>query len=429
MSRDGRTHRKRTRRRLAISSGAHSNRGSEGRLLTWMEANGFRLHSKLGLRDFPDTGRGVVALEKLVGGETFLKLPATLLISTRTALQSRLHSFIIRHHAKLTPIDVLTLFVLDQKLLGEASRWWPFVDSLPRTFTTPVFLRRKVFESLPKDLREEVQTGITFIQRTFLKLKVLLGGHVEEEPEVQCLSTGFTWNNFVWAWTAVNTRCIFAQGSNSSSLWEDDHCALAPFLDCLNHHWKASIETAMVGENFEILSHKSHDANEQVFISYGPHSNRRLFLDYGFVLPDNPNDVVVVTKDHLVKLYSLHENTMPHFQSKLDFLESKNVLSTTTGFTKEGLSWNGKAVIRTLLCTSHDRKQWQSLLFCSEETELDSSQCCLAASLIKVILSDYNLPVAQGKDWSSQLVTALMNEEVGILRKQLCMYQKQTLIQ
>ncbi|KAG0423060.1 hypothetical protein HPB47_001153 [Ixodes persulcatus] len=116
----------------------------------------------------------------------------------------------------------------------------------------------------------------------------------------------------------------------------------------------------MVGENFEILSHKSHDANEQVFISYGPHSNRRLFLDYGFVLPDNPNDVVVVTK---------------------------------------------------------------------EETELDSSQCRLAASLIKVILSDYNLPVAQGKDWSSQLVTALMNEEVGILRKQLCMYQKHAHIQ
>ncbi|KAG0423061.1 hypothetical protein HPB47_001154 [Ixodes persulcatus] len=97
-----------------------------------------------------------------------------------------------RHHAKLTPIDVLALFVLDQKLLGEASEWWPFVDSLPRTFTTPVFLRRKVVESLPKDLREDVQTGITFIQRTFLKLKVLLGGHVEEEPEVQCLSTGFT---------------------------------------------------------------------------------------------------------------------------------------------------------------------------------------------------------------------------------------------
>ncbi|CAN7989380.1 unnamed protein product [Ixodes hexagonus] len=428
MARGGRTHRKRTRRKRAICSATCSEERSGG-LLRWMEANGFRLYTKLGLRDFPDTGRGVVALEKLVGGETFLKLPANLLISTQTVLRGHLCSFITRHHAKLTPIDVLTIFVLDQKLLGEASGWWQFVDSLPRTFTTPVFLSRKVLKSLPKDVREEVRAGITFIQRTFLKLKALLTGHVTEEPKVQGLCTGFTWNNFMWAWTAVNTRCIFVQGSSSSSLWEDDHCALAPFLDCLNHHWKASIETAMVGPYFEILSHNSHEADEQVFISYGPHNNRRLFLEYGFVLPDNPNDVVVITKDHLIKLYSLHENAMPHFQHKLDFLESKNVLSTTTGFTKEGLSWNGKAVIWTLLSTSHDRKQWQSLLFCSEEMELDSSQCRLITSLIKVILSDYNLPMARGEDWSSQLVNALVNEEVGILRKQLCTYQKLVHIQ
>lgn len=30
----------------------------------------------------------------------------------------------------------------------------------------------------------------------------------------------------------------------------------------------------------------------EIFISYGPHSNSKLFVEYGFVLKDNPNNVV-----------------------------------------------------------------------------------------------------------------------------------------
>ena len=35
--------------------------------------------------------------------------------------------------------------------------------------------------------------------------------------------------------------------------------------------------------------------HSQVFISYGPHSNKHLLLNYGFIVDNNPHDVCPVT--------------------------------------------------------------------------------------------------------------------------------------
>jgi len=42
---------------------------------------------------------------------------------------------------------------------------------------------------------------------------------------------------------------------------------------------------------YEIKTHKSYKKYDQVFISYGPHNNIHLLLEYGFILSDNPHDV------------------------------------------------------------------------------------------------------------------------------------------
>lgn len=252
MSRKGRTHRKRVRRKCDTTQFNLRNTSSE--LLTWMELNGFKFITKLDFSYFAETGRGVVALEKVVAGETFLRIPERLLIYAETALRTSLRRFLTRHHTEVVAIEVLTLFLMNEKLLGETSQWQQFINSLPATFTTPVFLKGSLLKKLPSDIYNSAQKDIARILRTFLKLKALLGHDVVEEPQLQDLYSQFEWKLFIWAWTAVNTRCIFAKGSSAGSLWKDDHCALAPFLDCLNHHWKANVKTAMVGTYFEIVS-------------------------------------------------------------------------------------------------------------------------------------------------------------------------------
>ena len=42
---------------------------------------------------------------------------------------------------------------------------------------------------------------------------------------------------------------------------------------------------------YEIKTFDRYRKHDQVFISYGQHDNHKLFIEYGFCIPDNDNDV------------------------------------------------------------------------------------------------------------------------------------------
>ncbi|XP_077539514.1 SET domain-containing protein 4 isoform X2 [Haemaphysalis longicornis] len=425
MPKKGRTHRKKVRRR---SSSTLRDESVNVNLVKWMVANGFDQHTKLCLREFPETGRGIMTLQRLSAGHTILRIPTRLLITTETALSGTLHHFLTRHHKDLTPIEVLTVFLMSEKLRGCDSEWRFFIDSLPAAYTTPVFLGTKLLASLPDAVRRKADIQVSKIRSSFLKLQTQLGSCAVDDAKLLSLCENFSWKLFAWAWTAVNTRCIFFRHSSRRSLWEDDHCALAPFLDCLNHHWKADIQTAIVGSNFEIVTNNSYEPGDQVFISYGSHDNKKLFLEYGFVLADNPNDVVTITREHLCKLSSQKQN-IPNFTSKLAFLEEKNIISIvsfseTSGFTTDGLTWNGKITVQVLSHPSASRADWSDLLFRPVEQELNGQQCQLVRALLKVMLCDYRHPLPASTDYCSHTVAAFVREETRILHKQLQLYAK-----
>lgn len=48
---------------------------------------------------------------------------------------------------------------------------------------------------------------------------------------------------------------------------------------------------------WQVVAEKDLDAGEDLFLNYGPLSNDILLLDYGFVLPNNPNDRVELRYD------------------------------------------------------------------------------------------------------------------------------------
>lgn len=45
---------------------------------------------------------------------------------------------------------------------------------------------------------------------------------------------------------------------------------------------------------YEIRTLDNYKKYDQVFISYGSHDNYHLLMEYGFTLPDNPNDAVMM---------------------------------------------------------------------------------------------------------------------------------------
>uniref|UniRef100_A0A6M2CSL2 Putative ribosomal n-lysine methyltransferase set11 n=1 Tax=Rhipicephalus microplus TaxID=6941 RepID=A0A6M2CSL2_RHIMP len=419
MAKKGRNHRKKARRRADQVSCTED---VSVDLLKWMTAKGFRLHTQLYVKEFRETGRGLATQQMLSAGDPFLRLPTCLLITTGTALSSSLHDFVIRNHRKLTPIEVLTLFLMNEKLRGHDSEWRYFINSLPTTYTTPVYLGSKLLAKLPCSVFRKAQTQVSKIRSTFLKLRALLKENEDVDSLFASLSKNFTWCLFVWAWSAVNTRCIFSEHKTGNFLWDNDKCALAPFLDCLNHHWKASVQTAIVGSYFEIVTNNNYQPNEQVFISYGSHDNRKLLLEYGFVLPNNPNDLVIITREHLLKLHSWTTLPIPNFSSKLSFLEERNILSESCGFTMEGMTWNGKIAVKVLSHPEASRSAWNSLLFLYGEDKLDEQECQLVLTLVEAMLCDYDASLPEGKDLCSQTVATFIKEETSILTKQIERY-------
>ena len=59
--------------------------------------------------------------------------------------------------------------------------------------------------------------------------------------------------------------------------------ALVPFLDCLNHSPDARTKTKISKTHFELITEVGASKDDQVFISYGAHSDTFLMLEYGFV--------------------------------------------------------------------------------------------------------------------------------------------------
>ena len=135
-------------------------------------------------------------------------------------------------------------------------------------------------------------------------------------------------DQFSWGWFTVNTRAVYFDNKsrnegnyfpNGCDLEENENLALAPFLDMFNHSSQADVnvgpnlimddsnvaangtaeswnifeaDKSNKGKTYQIITNTEYKKYEQVFINYGPHGNIRLFMDYGFIEANNPNDFV-----------------------------------------------------------------------------------------------------------------------------------------
>lgn len=94
----------------------------------------------------------------------------------------------------------------------------------------------------------------------------------------------------------------------------DDCMALNPFADYFNHTSRGC-HVSFTPEGYKILTDKRYDKGEEVFISYGNHSNDFLLAEYGFILPGageqggNEWDEVLLD-DYILPLLSAEKKEM-----------------------------------------------------------------------------------------------------------------------
>ncbi|NXM06548.1 SETD4 protein, partial [Tyrannus savana] len=338
----GRTGRKRRRKRLqSFVGGVNCSHKLEYiKLKKWLKDRGFE-DSILRPAEF----RGNTLISLLMAGDLIISLPEKCLLTTSTVLSSYLGGYIKNWKPPVSPLMALCTFLIAEKHAGHKSPWKPYLDVLPKAYTCPVGWEHHVLNLLPEPLRKKAQEQRTTIHELYLSSK----GFFSSLQPLFAEDTGsiFTCSALEWAWCTVNTRTIYMkQPQRECFSLQPDVYALAPYLDLLNHSPNVQVKAAFNEQtrSYEIRATSQCKKYGEVFISYGPHDNQRLLLEYGFVARDNPHSSVYVSSDTLLKYLPPLDKQR---KAKLSILKDHDFLENLT-FGWDGPSWRLLTALKLL---------------------------------------------------------------------------------
>ncbi|XP_060262378.1 SET domain-containing protein 4 isoform X3 [Ovis aries] len=245
-----------------------------------------------------------------------------------------------------SPLLALCTFLVSEKHAGDRSPWKPYLEVLPKAYTCPVCLEPEVVNLLPNPLKTKAWEQRSHVQEFFSSSR---GFFSSLQPLFsEAIETIFSYRALRWAWCTVNTRAVYMKRPPQLCLSpEPDTCALAPYLDLLNHSPDVQVKAAFNEETrcYEIRTATRCGKHKEVFICYGPHDNHRLLLEYGFVSVSNPHACVYVSKDILVKYLP---STAKQMNKKISILEDHDFIENLT-FGWDGPSWRLLTALK-LLC-------------------------------------------------------------------------------
>ncbi|KAM6224510.1 SET domain-containing protein 4 isoform 2-T2 [Rhynchocyon petersi] len=357
----GRTSRVRRRKlfRSSESRGVNeSNKPEFIELKKWLKDRKFEDTNLVPAR-FPGTGRGLMSKTSLQAGQLIISLPESCLLTTDTVIRSYLGAYITKWKPPPSPLLALCTFLISEKHAGDCSPWKPYLETLPKAYTCPVCLEPKVVNLLPRPLRAKAQEQRAHLEEFFTSSR---GFFSSLQPLFsEAVESIFTSSALLWAWCTVNTRAVYLQHCKRGCFSaEPDTCALAPYLDLLNHSPDVQVKAAFNEDTrcYEIRATSSYRKHEEVFICYGPHDNHRLLLEYGFVSTRNPHACVYVSRDILVKYLPSTDKQM---NKKISILKDHGFIENLT-FGWDGPSWRLLTALKLLCLEAGEFTSWKKVL-------------------------------------------------------------------
>ncbi|XP_054556264.1 SET domain-containing protein 4 isoform X2 [Talpa occidentalis] len=296
--------------------------------LKWMSVLFWTLRSCLWLNIFflKSTGRGLMSRTSLREGQMVISLPESCLLTTDTVMRSSLGAYLAKWQPPPSPLLALCTFLVSERHAGDRSLWKPYLDILPKAYTCPVCWEPQVVSLLPAPLRAGAEEQRARVQRLFTSSRDFF---FSLQPLfAEAVEGIFSYRALRWAWCTVNTRAVYVKHRQRPGCSaEPDTCALAPYLDLLNHSPHAQVKAAFNEETrcYEIRTGSRRRKHEEVFICYGPHDSRRLLLEYGFVSTPNPHAGVSVTEDVLVRYLPSKDEQM---NKKISILKDHDLIDT-----------------------------------------------------------------------------------------------------
>lgn len=308
---------------------------------------------------FEETGRGLRTNNKLIPGDKIVSIPAQCLITVDTALESPVGFVLCSSGEKLTPQQLLSLFLAVESDKGDKSAWSPYIRSLPSLYTNIINFSRTELSLLTPHVRQLANDAVNRFQIATRNIMCFVKNFAPEY--LPSLSS----ETLKWAWSTVNTRSVYLETSPHPALdlqQEESNVALAPFLDLLNHTDSAEITAGLSsdGSCYDILTYDTYKKYDQVFICYGAHDDVKLMVDYGFTLPSNINNTFSFTIDDIVSI-------LPQKMTKGE-LDRKHKIVVESQLSKklvcsmEGCSWALSTALKIYSLPWDLLPQWKLLI-------------------------------------------------------------------
>lgn len=302
-------------------------------LIQWLKDNGFErqkyLCPKLNPNLFPKTGRGLQCRsEKICCGDLLVSIPNHLLITRNTVFyESDLPLNSLK--TKLNSIELLTAFLFWESNKYQKSHWFQYIQSLPNNFNElPYFWPLdEISDSIPDSLTIQLMSEFIKFEKSMKNFFSELNIYDKSDDEISL---------FKWCYSAVNTRCVYLDTDDCPN-----DCALAPFLDLLNHSNETKIKVLVnkINNCFEIYSLTEYKKYDEVFINYGNHNNRSLFINYGFCCESiSDNNSIPISFRQLYDLFSIDSQLIRRFKS-LSRIKFMNESDDCYWITSLGLDW------------------------------------------------------------------------------------------
>ncbi|KAF8894597.1 hypothetical protein BD779DRAFT_1669078 [Infundibulicybe gibba] len=286
-------------------------------LLSWLKDRGATCTPLvIAKKVSPHSGYGLFSLCAALPSTPLFAIPAAALLN-----HDSLSPYYPDAHLQLNAFQLVSLHLMLYRPQGDSKcsldpLFGPYISVLPPNFNLHPLswfwkdtlglaspAESRLLRSIPPSVFRSLQDIAKRFQADWIKVLAYMQGcpalqgdcklaivRVQQHQSVKMES------DFLWAWLNVNTRCIYHRLKPLRS--DPDNFTLCPILDFANHSsskpqtwpkpsnadiWDTSISVKK--PKFTLLSPPNVDVQpgEELYLKYGAHSNRFLFIEYGFV--------------------------------------------------------------------------------------------------------------------------------------------------
>ncbi|QBM87711.1 SET domain-containing protein [Metschnikowia aff. pulcherrima] len=319
---------------------------------------------KLEVKDVAGSGRGLYAKASIMRNERLIRILPSYLLNFSTVLAhilkhnpatplptsvpQNLYVPAVKNDAvgeiysrlsletllSLSSFQIVSLFLVLETARGTDSFWKPFIDMLPEIeelLLCPLVWKvmkmpqaDKLWAMLPRSTRKHSESVLVRFEKDMHVVSLLLQD-----------TAFFSTKTFLWAWMCINSRCLYMEVPQAKDA--ADNFTMAPYVDFLNHLSEDQCGIKIDALGFQVFTSTSYKPGDELYFSYGPHSNEFLLCEYGFTLGQNKWNYVDITQ-YLTLLFSAKQT---------QFLQKKGYYGDYT-VNGDGMSFRAEIALATL---------------------------------------------------------------------------------